>query len=165
MAETNGRSAKPKQFTIFNQPAFDWLAYEVLVGLIALLYLGSRLSYAGYGQWMLVLRHFPIQELPALAGALALSQAPRYLKDGTWILGVLLTASGATSLDMGVILRVANDQHGHLGAWQLYLGYGAAIVATALAAICVDASGSLEEQREFQEMAVERLKKYKLLGR
>jgi hypothetical protein len=132
---------------------------RVFVGLLAFLFLAGRQSHL---TGISLLRHFPVQELPALAGALALAQAPEYLRHKRWVLAVLLTASGCTSLDMGVILRVANDQHGRLGAWELWLGYGSAIAAIALAAICVDARGSQQEQEEIEQEADEATRR--LLG-
>ena len=57
---------------------------------------------------------------------------------------------------MGVILRVAHDQGGHLGAWQIWLGYVSAILAFILTAIFVDVRGNQEEQNESKRKAQER---------
>jgi hypothetical protein len=154
MIKRSSQNGQKSSFSIFNTPAADWFAYEVIVGFIALVYLAQRQSHAS---GLAVLRDFPVQELPALAGALALAQVPEYLRNRRWVLGLLLTALGCTSLDMGVILRVAHDQGGHLGAWQIWLGYVSAILALILTAICVDARGSQEEQKEIEQKAQERM--------
>lgn len=160
MVKENGQN---RSFSILNTPALNWLAYEVIVGFIALLYLAQRQSHA-YG--LAVLREFPVQELPALAGALALAQVPEYLRNSRWVVVLLLTALGCTSLDMGVILRVAHDQGGHLGAWQIWLGYVSAIFAFIVAAICVDVRGSQEEQAEIGKEVEKTMAKWRdRLGR
>lgn len=156
MIKGSGHNGQKSSFSIFNAPAADWFAYEVIVGLLALLYLAQRQSHAS---GLAVLRDFPVQELPALAGALALAQAPEYLRNRRWIPGLLLTALGCTSLDMGVILRVAHDQGGHLGVWQIWLGYVSAIFAFILTAVYVDVRGSREEQKEIEREVEKRMAK------
>jgi hypothetical protein len=156
MVGISGQSRQDSTFSIFNRPALDWFAYEVIVGFVALIYLAQRQSHAS---GLAVLRDFPIQELPALVGALALAQVPEYLRSRRWILGVLLTALGCASLDMGVILRVAHDQGGHLGIWQIWFGYVSAICAFILTAICVDVRGSQEEQAEIDREVEKRMAK------
>lgn len=152
-----------KRIAIFNERAVQWFCYEFLVGLVALMYLAGREVYATHpAEWvfdpMVWLRHFPIQELPTLAGALALAQVPHNFtnkKWRKWAPALLLTAFGSISLDMGVILRVAADQDGHLGSWQIWLGYGSAFVAFILAAISADISGIQEEKADMQPTVAE----------
>lgn len=144
---TGANSGPKAEFSVLNRPALDWIAYEVVAGILVLVSLASREDHGGVA----ALRHFPVEDLPALAGALTLSRTPEYLRGRKWWLGALLTALGCTSIVMGVILQAASDQHGHVGAWQVWLGYGAAVAAIVVTAICVDIKGSQEEQSEIEE--------------